>query len=249
MAEYSICITQYNSLSTVRRSLDSILEQIDSRYEVVVVDNCSDDGSRQLLEEYSANKRIKLIEAKCSRGKGRQIAFENSSGEYIVSNMDMDDMFAPVLSKAIQLYHQNCEGMMLHVHSTLSDSPGGAVTIAPRALIRELGGWRDLQWFEDRDLWARAVGVGKYRWTYYPLYLALNSHPERRRDLTKLRWSIIRQRDADRIGLQEKKSVPGIPVYLVAWIISRFKPRYNEGKAFLERLKEGSAYLNLIRSL
>jgi hypothetical protein len=43
------------------------------------------------------------------------------------------------------------------------------VTVAPRRLLAEIGGWRDLNWGEDWDLWARAGGLGKYAFVPYPL--------------------------------------------------------------------------------
>jgi hypothetical protein len=35
--------------------------------------------------------------------------------------------------------------------------------------LNDLGGWRDLNWGEDWDLWARASGVGRYAFVPYPL--------------------------------------------------------------------------------
>ena len=151
---YSVCITNYNTEDSVRQSLESILAQVDERFEITVVDNCSEDASLNILREYE-DKEVKLIVRKCSRGLGRQIAIENSTGKYIISNMDMDDVFKPNLSKLLQIYHEFFEGYMLVTNDIL--------TIAPRRLIDAIGGFKDLSYLEEYDLWIRAARLGYLR--------------------------------------------------------------------------------------
>jgi glycosyltransferase involved in cell wall biosynthesis len=151
---YSICATNYNTEDSVKQALESIITQIDERFEIIVVDNCSEDASLDILREYS-DKRIKLIVRKCSRGLGRQIAIENSTGKYIITSIDMDDVLKPNLSKLLQIYHEFFEGYML-----LTDD---AITMAPRVLIDAIGGFRDLNYHEERELWIRAAQLGYLR--------------------------------------------------------------------------------------
>src|SRR5438445_3448665 len=114
---YSICVTNYNNVLTLRQSVESILNQIDSRFEIVVVDNKSTDGSQLVLREYSNRGKLKLVRARCSRGKGRQIAFENSIGNYVISNLDFDDVFQPRLDELLNKYHATCKETLLWVKS------------------------------------------------------------------------------------------------------------------------------------
>jgi len=151
---YSICITNFNTEDSVRQSLESIIAQVDERFEIIVVDNCSNDASIDILREYEG-KWIKLIVKRCSRGLGRQIAIENSSGKYIISQMDMDDVFKPNLNKFLRIYHANCEGFMMVA--------GDIIMIAPRKLIDATGGFKDLNYLEERDLFARAAQRGHFR--------------------------------------------------------------------------------------
>lgn len=201
MCKYSICITQYNNAPTVRQSLESILNQIDDRFEVVVVDNVSVDGSRQILNEYAKAGRIRLLERKCSRGLGRQTALENSSGKYVIANLDMDDSFSPKLNDLIELYHAKSEGNLLR--ATKDEDPdrwSQNVTIAPRELLLKLGGWPDLQLFEDWYLWARAASAKRYSWTVFPLATNETIHPERNSSSGKLKFRYLRYREAMRLG-------------------------------------------------
>lgn len=150
--KYSICITNYNSVDTIRGSMDSIFSLLNGSFEIVVCDSCSIDGSREILQEYARKGKIKLVLQRSSRGKGRQIAFENSTGKYIISGIDTDDKLKPSFHKFLSIYHRHHEGYMLSA---------GTIHIIPRQIVEELGGWRDLQWGEDVDFHKRAQSLGR----------------------------------------------------------------------------------------
>ena len=196
---YSLCITNRNSVGTIRQSLDSLLGQLDEAYEVVVVDSISTDGSERVLREYQERGKLKLISQKCSRGVGRQLAFENSSGDYVFSHLDMDEIFTPVLREFAKYYHEKCEGNLLVGIRKPGDWRQNT-TLAPRLLIEELGGWRDLQYAEDWDLWSRAAKAGKYAWTVFPMLAGPKSAGDRYSRLGKLRFRYGRYRDELRLG-------------------------------------------------
>jgi glycosyltransferase involved in cell wall biosynthesis len=201
---YSICITHFNNAPTIRLSLESILNQIDDRFEVIVVDSMSSDGSYEILKEYASLGKIKLIQAKSSRGKGREIAFMNSKGKYIIANMDMDDVFKPRLTELLARYHAVAEGNLLWAYSKMKGGiwGGESFTIAPRALIEELGGWRDLQMFEDLELCSRAARRGRYSRGEFALLEATNSHVTRTKSrIKRMKWRYLRYREILRIGL------------------------------------------------
>jgi glycosyltransferase involved in cell wall biosynthesis len=153
--KYSICITNYNTADTIERAISSILSQIDDTYEIVIVDSKSTDESPILAEEFirKSDIKFKIISKKCSRGRGRQLALENSTGEYILAQIDMDDVLAPrAISSAVNLYHKYYEGMYAWFHG---------LSICTRDLLKEVGGWEDLQWREDRLLWFRMAQINK----------------------------------------------------------------------------------------
>lgn len=197
--KYSICITHYNNYPTVEASLNSILNQIDDNFEVIVIDNFSNDGSERILKNFSDQKKIRLIMRRCNRGEGRELAFEESSGKYIIANLDLDDVFLPLLTKSLRVYHSAAEGFLLLL-VTDTNLWAQNVTIGPRSLIESLGGWRDLQYGEDWDLWSRAAAVGKYKYRVYTLAERWNPHPERAAALNKLKFRYFRYRDQLRLG-------------------------------------------------
>jgi len=160
MPKYSICITNYNTIGTIRKSLESILSKLDTSSEVVVCDNYSNDGSREILEEYAREGKIKLIIERSSRGRGRQIAFENSTGDYIISGVDTDDVLTPVFKDFLKVYHEQHEGYVLSADT---------IHIIPRKVVEEIGGWKDLQYYEDVDFCRRVESIGKWHGSQFVL--------------------------------------------------------------------------------
>jgi hypothetical protein len=153
------------------------------------------------LKEYAKSGLIRLIVKKCSRGRGRQIAFENSNGKYIIANMDLDDTFFPKLRDLLDFYHRFCKGKILLAVKGTSKSLRGLqnITIGSRNLIEELGGWRDLQWAEDWDLWCRAAKKGTYAWTVFTVVKEVSSHPERLHTTKKLYFRYVKYRELLRL--------------------------------------------------
>ena len=87
----SVIIPVYNREKTIKKSIDSILNQTYSNLEIIVVDDCSLDGSRDVVKSYK-DKRVRLIA--CEENKGanhaRNLGISLSKGNYIAFN-DSDD--------------------------------------------------------------------------------------------------------------------------------------------------------------
>ena len=88
---FSIIIPNYNSEKWINKCIDSILSQLYSNYEIIIVDDMSSDNSVNLIKQYN-DSRIKLIELdkKAYNGGTRNIGVENANGEYILF-IDCDD--------------------------------------------------------------------------------------------------------------------------------------------------------------
>ena len=205
MVDYSICMLCYNDAERLRESLDSILELSSSvSIEVIVVDNLSGDGSQEILSDYQRRGLIRCIEQKCTRGKGRQIGLEASRGKYSLAHLDCDDVFSALgIRDLLTLYHRDYEGMMLVTKRTKVDERSN-ITIGPTDLFRSLS-WRDINWFEDWDLWNRATAMGKYKFLEYPESLPPHKFVKvrvsrRRKLLSRNVMTFGRYRDMYRIG-------------------------------------------------
>jgi glycosyltransferase involved in cell wall biosynthesis len=192
MTMYSVCMTCFNEIDNVKVSLDSLLGQLDENYEVVVVDNFSKDGTYDVLRGYEQSHNLRVVQKRSSRGEGRQKALECASGEYVLANLDLDDTFLPVLEEMVSLYHEKAEGKVLAIFNSAPppDLDTGwiqNITIGPRELLESLGGWRDLNLFEDWDVWNRASLAGKYAWTCYKFAANKTVRNESMHAFTRLR--------------------------------------------------------------
>ena len=93
----SVIMPVHNSLPYLKSAIKTILNQSFVGYEIVLVDDGSDDGSRSFLMQIEQNnKDIRVIDNKDAPGAGgsRNIGMSYSSGKYIIF-LDSDDIFEP----------------------------------------------------------------------------------------------------------------------------------------------------------
>jgi glycosyltransferase involved in cell wall biosynthesis len=229
---YSVCMTCYNEASTVRESLNSLLDQLDDDYEVVIIDNYSEDGTYEVLKEFEKLHGVKVVQEKSSRGQGREFALEHASGQYVIANLDLDDVFHPVLKEIVKGYHAKAEGMVLAIFNSspppdLDTGWVQNITISPRELLGTLGGWRNLDLFEDWDLWSRADRVQKYAWSSFRFASNVTLHPETKHAVSRLKSRY--QRYLCRLRLGMKIFSPGEKVGLsqrIAYVGARLTVLY-----------------------
>ncbi len=66
----SVIIPCYNEVNTIEKVLQSVLEETSSESEIIIVDDGSTDGTRQLLEERIDGKLARVIYQQTNQGKG-----------------------------------------------------------------------------------------------------------------------------------------------------------------------------------
>lgn len=62
MIEFSVIIPNYNHSKFLRQRLDSVLEQTYGDFEVIILDDNSQDNSREIIESYRTHEKIAHIE-------------------------------------------------------------------------------------------------------------------------------------------------------------------------------------------
>lgn len=92
----SVIIPVYNARKYLRQCLDSVVNQSLREIEVICVDDCSTDGSAELLDDYAARDvRVQIIknETNLHAGPSRNRGLQCAKGEYILF-LDADDWLA-----------------------------------------------------------------------------------------------------------------------------------------------------------
>ena len=94
---FSIIIPVYNVAPYLRECLDSILQQRCDGVEIIAVNDCSPDGSLEILKEYEQNnENVKVLNFVENKGvsAARNAGLEECSGEWVLF-MDSDDALVP----------------------------------------------------------------------------------------------------------------------------------------------------------
>lgn len=94
----SIIIPTYNSSPYIRATIESVINQSFSDWEIIIVDDCSNDDTVSIAKEFiKPNRRIKVIECEKNFGgpaKPRNIGLKKAKGEFIAL-LDSDDIWHP----------------------------------------------------------------------------------------------------------------------------------------------------------
>lgn len=87
---YSIIIPVYNGENTIERAIKSVLNQEYSDFEIIVVENGSNDKTSKIVDSYLKDKRIKLLHSEKGVSNARNMGIDYSCGEWILF-LDADD--------------------------------------------------------------------------------------------------------------------------------------------------------------
>ena len=89
----SVLITVYDGMPTIGKCIEALLAQTYEHLEVVIVDDGSTDGTRELISQMAErDPRIKLVyQGRVGRGRALNLGLQHCSGEFIAVN-DADDL-------------------------------------------------------------------------------------------------------------------------------------------------------------
>ena len=189
MSKVSVCITTYNRRNNVFFAIENILKQTYKNIQLIIVDDCSTDGSQELI-----SKKIKQIDKldilfiRNSVNKGlassRNLAINNSKGTYFTFCDDDDiwaDNFIAEFVKIASKYDENwcftccnsydIKGKIKHRISNYRDSiknlvykgftPPVASQFYRTSSLKKIDGYNEkIKSGVDHDLWIRLSSIG-----------------------------------------------------------------------------------------
>ena len=86
----SIIIPCYNEVKTIKKIIKKVIYSLQqysfNDYEIIVVDDCSNDGTAQIVEQISVEKNIKIFSHSQNLGKGAAIhtGIQYTTGEILI---------------------------------------------------------------------------------------------------------------------------------------------------------------------
>ncbi len=128
---FSIIIVSWNSSELLRNCLNSIYSKIDTdNYEIIVVDNASNDDSCQMVR--TEFPKVRLTQNKNNEGfaKANNIGIRNSKGDIILLlNSDTELKSSDILKQAEDIFIHNKDigiaGVNLTFPNGVPQAPGG----------------------------------------------------------------------------------------------------------------------------
>lgn len=109
----SIILPTYNGEKYIRESIESIISQTYTNWELIVVDDCSKDSTNHIVAEYSSrDKRIKLYknEKNLKLPGSLNTGFAKATGDYLTWTSDDNLYKANAIEKMVETLQQdrNC---------------------------------------------------------------------------------------------------------------------------------------------
>lgn len=183
----SIVVTTYNLSQYLGDCIQSVIDQSISDWEIVVVDDCSQDNPKKIIDEIN-DSRIHYLRTRENVGlsTARNIGCSKSKGKYIIF-LDADDMFDPATLEILSDALDRDSGIHIAYGAldTVSDDGSGRrrnewprdgfdwraqishlnqmpyASMMRREVMERSGGYRDRDWrAEDASLWIRLTSFG-----------------------------------------------------------------------------------------
>lgn len=92
---FTVIIPAYNRLGLIKDSIESVLNQSYEDFEIIVVDDCSIDGSYEYLcSLYKKNEKVRIFKNEKNQGRcySRNLGIKKSRGKWICY-LDSDDTY------------------------------------------------------------------------------------------------------------------------------------------------------------
>lgn len=136
---FSIIITTFNNIDTIRKTLDSIIHQTlnNDKYEIIVIDDKSVDGTWEILNTYNKSnlKVYQLDENSGGPSKPRNKGIRESIGDYVYF-LDGDDWLDLNVLETISLNYLHLDSDII-ISKVIKDNDGKQSIHAKFMTIKE----------------------------------------------------------------------------------------------------------------
>lgn len=109
MPKVSIILPVFNNEQTLTRTIDSVLSQSYSDFELLIIDNGSTDNSKNVIINFTnKDSRVKYLYTNIvGRSHARNIGLKNSSGKYVQFIDSDDEISRDKVERSVSFLEQN----------------------------------------------------------------------------------------------------------------------------------------------
>lgn len=183
----SVIITTYNRSDILPRAIDSVLSQTYENIEIILVDDCSGDNTKEIIENnYKGKLKYLINEKNVGLAASRNVGINHSKGDF-VSFLDDDDEILPTkIEKQVNMFLNDrdlgvayCGSDRVYENYKLNIKPEHKGNILRHALRYPLNTIHsllirreilltiglfseELHSYEDWDLWIRLAMCAKF---------------------------------------------------------------------------------------
>lgn len=205
----TIYIPTYNRLSLLKRAVNSVLLQTYKKIEVIIVDDCSTDGTHNYLNELSKidiRVRFYIKENNSGACVSRNIAIQNAKG-FFITGLDDDDYFEKdriqsfidawknkknstvAISSLYVLKNRTTltygkkifKNKVIKFHEMFLSNPVGNQIFTETETLRKINGFdENLKCWQDLECWLRVLQLGNIEKIFNYSYIIDVSHDKPR---------------------------------------------------------------------
>jgi len=129
VSRVSVIIPAYNAESTIAATVDSVLGQTFSDFEIICVDDGSTDRTKAILAGYSDRVRV-VDQPNSGPAAARNHGARVSSGKYLAF-LDADDIWLPnMLERTVAAFDADPSLALVYCNAAIADSEGAALGTA-----------------------------------------------------------------------------------------------------------------------
>jgi len=132
----SVIMPAYNAEKFIAESIESILNQSYSNWELIVINDGSTDQTKSIVSNFLSDDRIQLINHEYNQGLiiSRNSGIEAANGKYI-ANLDSDDIALPLrLQKQVNFLENNINYVLLGSACVNIDAKGSQINTTRREI-------------------------------------------------------------------------------------------------------------------
>jgi glycosyltransferase involved in cell wall biosynthesis len=189
----SIVLPTYNGSHYLREAIDSCLAQTYQNWELIVVDDCSTDGTPEIIAEYAGrDSRVRSIRHEVNRKLPQALNTGHAAarGEYLTWTSDDNRFFPAAIEEMTRFLEQHPSVALVYSDCVLIDEHGKYLRDFPsqppsrlayvdtlacflyrRSMYETLGGYdADLFLAEDYEYWLRAYRQFEFAQLHQVLY-------------------------------------------------------------------------------